>query len=339
MSIGESIKPKIIIIVILTVILLGACGYISIYNYIYRNLDIKIKDKTVEYGKSDYKITDYISVNSGKLYNISNSINTNKIGKQRVNIKLKKYFVSKTIPLDIKVVDKVAPVIKIKNSEIVITKGENYNIFDNIESVVDDVDGNLSFYDDLDDKDKDKKGYYVVKSDFDNSKAGTYNVQIESIDKSNNKSAVSFNIKVEEPYVEYKQIIYSQAAPNSNGNGITNVALSLLGTPYVYGGNSPAGFDCSGFVQYAYAQNGIYISRSSSTQAYDGVGINYYDAQPGDIIIWGYGNGQVTHSSIYIGNDMMVHAENPSTGVVQSNVTAWGRGSAVEILYVRRIVS
>ena len=58
----------------------------------------------------------------------------------------------------------------------------------------------------------------------------------------------------------------SSAAVNPSGNDIVSIALSLTGIPYVYGGSTPAGFDCSGFTQYVYARAGISIPRTSGAQ-------------------------------------------------------------------------
>ena len=81
---------------------------------------------------------------------------------------------------------------------------------------------------------------------------------------------------------------------------------------------------------------GIGVSRSSYTQAYDGVGVSYAEAQPGDILIWGH-NGVVTHSALYVGNGMMIHATNPSQGVALSSVSGWENGSYDTLMAVRRI--
>ena len=118
---------------------------------------------------------------------------------------------------------------------------------------------------------------------------------------------------------------------------MVKLAYSLIGSPYVAGGTSPSGFDCSGFVQYLYSQIGISVSRSSSTQMYDGVAVSYEAARPGDILIWGYGPGVPTHSAIYVGNGQMVHATNPIQGVIASDVAGWTRGSGTHVIAVRRI--
>ena len=115
------------------------------------------------------------------------------------------------------------------------------------------------------------------------------------------------------------------------------IAYKYIGYPYVSGANGPYSFDCSGFVQFVYSQVGKSISRSTSTQILDGVGISYDNVQPGDILSWGYTDGVPTHSALYVGNGMMIHAANPSQGVLLSNVAAWTRGSGTRVISVRRI--
>ena len=81
----------------------------------------------------------------------------------------------------------------------------------------------------------------------------------------------------------------------------------------------------------------ISISRSTSTQIHDGVAVSYENAQPGDILLWGYSAGVPTHSAIYVGNGQMIHATNPRQGVIASDVAAWTRGSGTSVIAVRRI--
>ena len=107
------------------------------------------------------------------------------------------------------------------------------------------------------------------------------------------------------------------AAPASaSGSSIVSIAMQYVGTPYVYGGSSPSGFDCSGFVQYVYAQAGISLPRTSGAQAAAGTAVSMSEAQPGDIVYYGY------HVGIYAGNGMMIDAGNESTGVVYREI--WG---------------
>jgi hypothetical protein len=92
------------------------------------------------------------------------------------------------------------------------------------------------------------------------------------------------------------------------------IAQKYLGTPYVWGGTSPKGFDCSGFVQYAYKQVGVNLPRLSWDQAKTGTAVpNLGQAQAGDLLFFNTGEGQQPgHVGIYIGNGKMIDA--PHTG-------------------------
>ena len=67
---------------------------------------------------------------------------------------------------------------------------------------------------------------------------------------------------------------------------LTDYAVSLIGSPYVYGGTSSNGFDCSGFTSHVFSEFGVPITRSSSTQSQDGVAVDREDARPGDLVIF-----------------------------------------------------
>ncbi|GAA4817959.1 peptidoglycan hydrolase RipC [Tomitella cavernea] len=83
------------------------------------------------------------------------------------------------------------------------------------------------------------------------------------------------------------------------------VALTRIGDPYVWGATGPHQFDCSGLVQWAYAQVGIDVPRTSQQQAQGGTPVNPADMQPGDVVTF---YDDVSHVGIYAGNGMMVHA-------------------------------
>ena len=111
----------------------------------------------------------------------------------------------------------------------------------------------------------------------------------------------------------------------------------MLGKPYLYGGNTPVGFDCSGFVQYVYGQNGMYVGRSAPEQLYAGYEVSLNNIRVGDIIVWGYGADSITHTAIYIGDGLMIHAANPNEGVVIIKIQGWGHFNNVHIVSVRRL--
>ena len=99
---------------------------------------------------------------------------------------------------------------------------------------------------------------------------------------------------------------------NETGNNIANTALLYQGVPYVWGGTSPSGFDCSGLVKYVCNKLGINVHRTSAEQfAYDGQYVLKSQLIPGDLLFF-QDNGVIHHVGIYIGNGEMVHA--PHTG-------------------------
>lgn len=95
------------------------------------------------------------------------------------------------------------------------------------------------------------------------------------------------------------------AQVNAAGGDIVSIASNLLGIPYVYGGNTPAGFDCSGFTQYVYSMAGISIPRTSYEQGMAGTFVSAAEARPGDLV-WEYG-----HVGIYAGDGMVIEATLP----------------------------
>lgn len=103
------------------------------------------------------------------------------------------------------------------------------------------------------------------------------------------------------------------------GAELASFSLKFQGYPYVAGGNTPAGWDCSGFVQYVFSQFGISLPRTSGAQATVGTPVaSLADAKPGDILA----NG--THAAIYIGNGQVMNAMNPVQGTAVRDVSVFG---------------
>lgn len=99
------------------------------------------------------------------------------------------------------------------------------------------------------------------------------------------------------------------------GQQIADLAKTFVGYPYVYGGSSPRGFDCSGFTSYLYRQFGITINRTASAQMSNGRRVSRNELKPGDIIGFNTHGSGVSHVGLYIGNGQIVHASSPKSGV------------------------
>jgi peptidoglycan DL-endopeptidase CwlO len=108
-------------------------------------------------------------------------------------------------------------------------------------------------------------------------------------------------------------------APPSQFGGVVGIAMRYLGVPYVWGGASPSGFDCSGFVMYVYAQVGVSLPHYTGAQWNVGVPVARGDLQPGDLVFFdGLG-----HVGIYIGGNQFIHAPHTGTVVQVSSLSGW----------------
>ncbi len=126
----------------------------------------------------------------------------------------------------------------------------------------------------------------------------------------------------------YKALMNKEMPPNRSNNKVRSVlraAYSVMGTPYVFGGTTPYGFDCSGFTQYSFARAGISLPRMADEQYYSGRKISINQLRPGDLVFFTTYEPGASHCGIYIGNGNFIHART-STGVtVASAFTGyWG---------------
>lgn len=105
-------------------------------------------------------------------------------------------------------------------------------------------------------------------------------------------------------------------------NMIRNTAKQYIGVPYVWGGETPRGFDCSGFTQYVFRKNSYSLHRSALQQLQDGIIIAKEDLQCGDLIFFTgtvHSGSYASHIGIYIGNGQMIHAGTWGIAVVDFN--------------------
>ena len=99
------------------------------------------------------------------------------------------------------------------------------------------------------------------------------------------------------------------ASSSAIGDQIVDYAKQFLGVPYVYGGNGPNCFDCSGFTKYVYAHFGVTLNRTATDQLANGTSVSKSQLQPGDLVFFRANTTKpVSHVGIYIGNGQFIHA-------------------------------
>jgi cell wall-associated NlpC family hydrolase len=112
---------------------------------------------------------------------------------------------------------------------------------------------------------------------------------------------------------KFRSVSQARQVPREStlGKQLARTATQMIGVPYVYGGRTPNGFDCSGLVYYSYQQAGMSVPRTSQEQFKAARPVSLSAAQPGDLLFF-RGGRKISHVAIYIGNGYFVHA--PSTG-------------------------
>lgn len=123
--------------------------------------------------------------------------------------------------------------------------------------------------------------------------------------------------------------------PTTAADQILNTAKQYLGVPYLWGGTTPKGFDCSGFVQYVFAKHGISLPRTSKQQYGVGSAVSRSQLKKGDLVFFNTSGSGVSHLGIYTGDGRFIHASS-SKGVVVSSLdnTYW----APRYLGARRVL-
>jgi cell wall-associated NlpC family hydrolase len=107
--------------------------------------------------------------------------------------------------------------------------------------------------------------------------------------------------------------------PSGGHTGVVSIAMRYLGVPYQWGGASPSGFDCSGFVMYVYAQVGVSLPHNAAMQYGYGSAVSRENLQAGDIVFF---NG-LGHDGIYIGGNQFIHSPHTGDVVKISSITGW----------------
>ena len=126
-------------------------------------------------------------------------------------------------------------------------------------------------------------------------------------------------------YVSEGRVAVIGDDPNASelGRQIVEYALQYEGYPYVWGGTSPSGFDCSGFTTYVFRHFGITLNRVACDQARNGVAVDTSALQPGDLLCFYSSADYIGHVGIYIGNNRFIHASTYTTGVIISELSGY----------------
>ncbi|WP_458689981.1 C40 family peptidase [Nocardia tengchongensis] len=129
------------------------------------------------------------------------------------------------------------------------------------------------------------------------------------------------------PGIEIPGAPAAPAPLHSFRQAAVNAAMSRIGDPYVYGAAGPNAFDCSGLVQWSYAQAGVSLPRTSYDQANAGSPVSYDSLEPGDVVSF-YGG---SHSGIYIGDGNVVHASTSGQPVKVAPISSMPFAGATRI--------
>ena len=133
--------------------------------------------------------------------------------------------------------------------------------------------------------------------------------------------------RIENGYIsaDYVSIVDESALDASSvAQQAVEFAMQYLGYPYVYGGSSPKGFDCSGFTAYVYKQFGISLNRSAANQLDNGTPVAMSELLPGDLVLFkkaGTGSKRASHVGLYIGDHKFIHASTYGVGVIINDLS------------------
>ena len=322
----------------------------------------KLKEAVIENRAEKDETIDLEEVDLSRSYIDIDGLNTSKTGIQAVKVKVNLSmrqsedvysqtsigysFIQDAV---VKVTVNTAPKISLKSTAITVNNGDRFNP-ESFLAYANDSSGNLPAL--------------KITSDVDMNQDGEYTVVYTAVDQTGNSSTATLSVTVKTPQeVIDARIAAEEAAAEQarqeelerqrreeeerrrqamlaaastpvvtgDPSSVAGYAASFVGiVPYVWGGTTPAGWDCSGFTQYVYAQFGVSLPHYSGSQANCGMYVDSLaNAQPGDLLA----NG--THAAIYIGGGMVVNALNPYQGTQICSVSGAFGGAGYSI---RRIV-
>lgn len=133
---------------------------------------------------------------------------------------------------------------------------------------------------------------------------------------SNGWYEIEYNSATAYVFAEYVKII-DKSTESPSGSNVVDYAKQFIGTPYVAGGSSPSGFDCSGYVKYVMANFGIDMPRTSTDQYSIGIRVEKSELMPGDLVFFKYSSTSynLNHVGIYVGDGNFIHSPIPGQTV------------------------
>lgn len=146
------------------------------------------------------------------------------------------------------------------------------------------------------------------------------------------KSIIAIPKLPSENIIEDNSYIQSRATSPSDQQKVVNEAKKYIGVPYLWGGTTPAGFDCSGLVQYVFKNSvGINLPRTAAQQGATGKEVSLNSLLPGDILFF-VDNGETYHDAIYIGNNQFIHSPEPGESVQVTSMQYFAPSFARRVL-------
>lgn len=139
---------------------------------------------------------------------------------------------------------------------------------------------------------------------------------------------ISSSASASSPTAALSKVLGLSSAPSTttsqstaSGQAIIDTGKQFMGVPYVWGGESPSGFDCSGFTQYVMKQNGITIPRTAAEQFAAGTPVEKSKLKVGDLVFFTTYKAGASHVGFYMGNDQFLHASSANSKVTISSLS------------------
>lgn len=170
----------------------------------------------------------------------------------------------------------------------------------------------------------------VAQASSEESSTAASSVDIASSTVASSESAAPAQTVAAAPVVESAPVVTAPTLSAPTGD-VVSIAAKYIGVPYVWGGKTPSGFDCSGFTSYVFREAyGIEIGGYTVPQENSGTQIAVSSAQAGDLIFWG-SRGATYHVAIYVGGGQYIHAPAPGQTVTYSSYNLSGASFAVRV--------